>query len=262
MIRTAERKVFEEFTAVAAFPSGTACREGNDPPDFVCTDSLQRRIGIELAEWVHEQQIAASKPQHRIRSSISPATSQLAIQAGNVGRVLLFPGRELRDRDVEQFRAELADWIASIETSWVDFAERSTLHQGVPVRDFSSHPLLAAHLAQIDVFPRKDEANVFLGIFAGGGPYSTKPAVEALLAVLGKKVQKYSDLHDTESLAELWLLVYYWQGYLHNSPYDAPGYGLSQIAAQIGPSLQAEHGHFDRVYLFDVPKRQLLTMWP
>ena len=79
--------------------------------------------------------------------------------------------------------------------------------------------------------------------------------------MLGKKVKKYSGLHATESLNELWLVIYYWQGYLHNTPYDSPGYGLPEIGAELAPLVQADHGLFDRIYLFDVPKRDLVSVW-
>ncbi len=261
MIKPAERRVFEELESLGVLPVGGRCSDGNDPPDFLCTDSRGRRVGIELAEWVHERQIAASKPRHRIGASLSAATSSLDVPSQNVGRIQLFPTQELQASDIEQFRRELADWIASVEAVWSQFAERDTLTQGVPVRDFQQYPLVRAHLSQIDVFPRTEGRSVGIGIFAGGGPYSTNSAFEALLTVLGKKVKKYSELHATESLNELWLVIYYWQGYLHNTPYDSPGYGLPQIGAELAPLVQTDHGLFDRIYLFDVPKRELVSVW-
>lgn len=263
MIRGVEREVVDRFLRTSAILATDAiCTDGGDPPDFVCSEPRGRRVGIELTEWVHQRQIAASKPRHRARRSVATATVSVEILAGNVGRLQLFPKKQLPEAAVAKFQRQLLEWTQSVEQSWVTFADRTTLDQGVPVRDFKECQLLQEHLAQIDVFPRTDERRVRIDVFEGGGAFSTTSAVEALLTILSKKVRKYADLRESKLLDEFWLVIYYWQGYLHNSPYDSHGYGLREIAAQIHPIIRSDPGPFGRIYVYDVPKERIFQLSP
>ena len=42
---------------------------GGDPPDVLCCDVSGKRIGIELVQWVKEEQIARSKSRYRLEAS-------------------------------------------------------------------------------------------------------------------------------------------------------------------------------------------------
>ncbi len=42
---------------------------GNDPPDILCIDPVGKRIGVELVEWLNEEQIRTSVEEQRLESS-------------------------------------------------------------------------------------------------------------------------------------------------------------------------------------------------
>jgi hypothetical protein len=63
---------FEAFLRACPSFAGRAIASiewGGDPPDILCLDMAGVRIGIELVQWVNQQQIARSRRQEQLENS-------------------------------------------------------------------------------------------------------------------------------------------------------------------------------------------------
>jgi hypothetical protein len=264
MIREAERDAFARFQrAKQDFACRrVTCAEGGDPPDFVCADEPGLRIGIELAEWLNEKQIRASKRRQRIREGYASLPYSVTPTPTNIGRVRLFPLRELPEAELATIRAEIEQYVLQVDRDWAAISDRGNPQQGIPLRDFSGFPTMANRVAAIDVFPRQEGSGFSLNIFnGGGGAYSPRSAFAALEKILAKKEGKYETLREDQALDELYLVLYWWQGHAHNSPYDAPGYGLAEIARDLEAIIRQTDTIFDKIFVFDVNKNEAHVAW-
>jgi Resolvase, N terminal domain len=66
-----------------------------------------------------------------------------------------------------------------------------------------------------------------------------------------------------QRLAEFYLLAYYDEAVLHNTPYDAPGFGFREIAALVARELAVNSHPFDKVFLYSpIEKAPVSQAWP
>src|SRR5215470_8473384 len=119
-MRSIEKIVFEKFIANRPDFAGrpVSWEEGDDPPDVLCKDGEGKRIGVELAEWLNEKQIQASKQRESIEVSYEEALeSKQTTPPTNVGLVWLSRKEEIRlsRADYVQFRDEMYDLIQEID---------------------------------------------------------------------------------------------------------------------------------------------------
>ncbi|MDA2934647.1 hypothetical protein MYX82_09940 [Acidobacteria bacterium AH-259-D05] len=239
--------------------------EGPDPPDILCVDSEGNRVGVELAEWLNEVQMAYGRRREQLQESYSAGINTAEEQPPrNIGLIWLFPGTPLDSADIYSFRRQLLEFISQTDANW-SALENHDSPQGIPVVDFSGYPLLSRYLRQIDFFPRTVYSpglgSNWITFPASGGSYSPMTAVEALLKVFCKKTGKYSTLCQDQSLAELYLLIYYDQGWAYNSPFEALGYGFKDIADELRAAAQRDPGPFNKVFLFVVANDEAIEVW-
>jgi hypothetical protein len=118
-----EQKVFGNFVGILPNFAGRAVTSapGPNPPDFMCVDSVGVRIGVELSEWLHEDQIARERPAYRReREFLSVIDSRNVPPPKNIGNLWIF-GRErirLNPSDASQFRSQLYALIAHLDVNW------------------------------------------------------------------------------------------------------------------------------------------------
>jgi hypothetical protein len=262
VIREDERRAFEAFQRCHPPLFGYVCNDGPDPPDFICTNDRGERIGIELAEWVDQAAIAASKRVYRIRNSFRDAIAAISLSPTNIGRVWIFPRRELPTAIVGALGNELRECIDAVDKQWESLTARWPVYQGFPFSDFAGYPTLAKYVAALDLSPIQSDIPFHVSFMPQGGAYSPRSAFHALLRVLGKKESMYADLREKQCLVQLHLLLYWWQGELHNAPYSAGTYSLNEIAADLRTLIQTGGTNFDAVFICDVPRERMAVVWP
>lgn len=78
MARPEEKLVFKAFREAAPNFAGRAvtCDEGPDPPDFVCLDSVGKRVGVELGEWLKEAQVQSDDAVDALLELLANKTSK------------------------------------------------------------------------------------------------------------------------------------------------------------------------------------------
>lgn len=272
MLRPEEKLIFQTFYRAHPDFAGRPVNwaEGPDPPDVVCTDVAGKLVGVELGEWLNEQQIRTNKRLERWQDSYLKAIRSQGIPPPqNFGIVWLGPKstQGLSASDSLLFRSELMSLLERVDNEWPKHCEwRSP--QGAFVREFADHPCLARYLTHLQLHPKWGSGPPpgcrWIGFPFRGGAYSPMDAVEALLGLLRDKTAKYSDLQAKHSLAELYLIAYYNKALLYNSPFLAPNFGLSDVAAIAAREVAQNPGPFQKILLFNAtePGLELFQLWP
>lgn len=254
-----EKVIFDYFVTKNPNFAGRAVTAiaGNDPPDFLCTDELGKRIGVELGEWVNADQIEASKRREAIEQSYRQAVQSRKVRhPSNIGMVHFGPKDAVRipEGDAKGFREEIYALVEQINAAWppqdLKFTPNCYVHY-----DFSDFPPLAKYLHLLEFIPATviDPPDEFewADFRPPGGAYSSESAIQALAELIGKKTSKYKGIHGKEKLDELYLVAYFDQGLFHNTPYEIIGTKFHDIAVMASAWLRANSGEFQRVFLFD-----------
>lgn len=272
MLRPIEKLTFEAFRRTLPDFAGRPVNwvPGANPPDVLCIDNDGKRIGVELAEWLNEEQMKSSKVRERMEDSFVEAIrSQEIHPPSNVGLVWLNPKSHapLREIDAEPFRDELLALIEVINSTWEE-NEDSRSPQAFFHETFSSYPYLSRYLVSLRFFPRS-QFDTTLGIRWIRFPnhteaYTPQHSVDALLEIIDKKTSKYLNLHQQQSLNELYLLIYYDQAWIYNTPFYAPGFGFRDIAEIASQTVAGNHGVFQKIFLFNslYQCQEAIELWP
>lgn len=276
-----ERNEEANFRAFLETQAGFAGRpikdwqRGGDPPDVLCLDSNGERIGVELMQWVNEQQMAVSKARYALEESYlriirspdeSPPENLGLIWLRAKDRTRLDPTR------ATEFREELYGCVRQVNDAWSLHPEWND-PQGYDFEDFTGYPCLAQHLDGLHFMcPQRFKPGLgaeWITFPAHGGAYTPLRMRDALLENVRKKIMKYSQPQNQQKLKgqqldEFHLLAYYDEAVLHNSPYHAPGVGFREIAGVVARELATTTHPFDKVFLFSpIEKSQkVLQVWP
>jgi hypothetical protein len=248
---------------------------GGDPPDVLCLDASGKRIGVELVQWIKESQMPASKSRFKIEDSYRLVIRSCDEQPPvNVGLVFIYPKDNaiLSSRNAAAFRKELYEFVARIDTDWAKNTEWDD-PQGYPFTDFTGYPTLAQHIEGLDFYARGRRFNPQVGaewltFRAHGGAYTSDWMRDALLDNIKRKPEKYAKPDnklklEQQRLAEFYLLAYYDEAVLYNTPYHVPGFGFREIAAIVAQELAANPHPFDKVFLHSpIEKPPTIQVWP
>ena len=264
-----ELKVFNKFRD--AFPKlgihSFKCAPGPNPPDFICVAAGGARIGVELSEWLDEQQIAHQRPQYQREHEFLRLIDSRSVEPPtNIGNIWVFEheGIRLRPADSEEFKKQLYAFVRELDRRWSDL-EGHDDSQGLDVDTFPSYPMVAKYLGSLRCWSqatfRTHAGNEWMSFMPHGGGYDEESAFDALKESLARKTAMYTTLHKDQNLAELHLLLYYDQGFLYNTPFDVPDWGFNEIAAALANVAAQNHGVFDHIYLFILETGDLAVIY-
>jgi hypothetical protein len=248
---------------------------GGDPPDVLCLDASGSRIGVELVQWVNQRQMATSKRRFKVEDSYRRAIRSPEVEPpANIGLVFIYAKdtTPLAPENSTAFRDELYKFVRAVDDAWQlnpDWDDP----QGYTFTDFRGYPTLAQYVEGLDFYARGRRFDPQLGadwltFRAHGGAYTPDWMRDALLENIKRKITKYDKPHNKlklqqQRLAEFYLLTYYDEAVLHNTPYDAPGFGFREIAALVTRELAANPHPFDKVFLYSpIEKAPVSQAWP
>jgi hypothetical protein len=182
----------------------------SDSPDIVCIDRSGNRIGVEMTEWLHEQQTRDfSRWERVLRSVRRPGDWTID--------VCLNPfGCDCEPRDRERLAVEIETIIA----------------EGIARPEVWGSGLLSFAVTGADLTGRAPVAAKYCNLVAGkkpgsgrllllpGGSFAPDDAEAALHTVISKKIQNksYAAIRRALALRSLYLLVYYDIAILKNTP--------------------------------------------
>lgn len=249
---------------------------GGDPPDILCLDAPGNRIGVELVQWVNERQMAASKARYKLEDSYRRVIRSSYMQPpANIGLVFIYSKDRtpLLPKNGTAFPDELYKCVGAIDAAWPSNPEWGD-PQGYYFTDFSGYPCLGQHLEGLIFHARGRRFNPSFGaewltFRAHGGAYTADWMRDALLDNIRRKIAKYLKPRNAQKLqqqqlAEFYLLAYYDEAVLHNTPYHVPGFGFGEIAAIVARELAANPHPFDKVFLYSPIEKAapVIQVWP
>ena len=267
MLRDDEREAWRGFLAAepefAGDPIGSAV-DGPDPPDILCVTISRKKIGVELTKWVEREEVASGKALESFEESyLHIIESANHARPDRIGWVWLHPkARRVKPEDVNQFRAELYDFLARenglTDPEW----ERP---QGAAVQDFIGFPVLDSYLDSLWIFPRRrmqllPAGQTWIAFESAGSADTPTWMVQAAIDRILAKTRDYEDrnLHLLHALDELHLVCHYRdEALLHDTPSHAPDFDFTAIALRVAQVLANDAEVFDRIFLFnpyEVPK--------
>lgn len=267
MLRDDEREAWRGFVAAepefAGDPIGSAV-DGPDPPDVLCVTISGKKIGVELTKWVEHEQVTSDKALESFEESyLHIIESVNHARPDRIGWVWLHPKpRRVKSEDVNQFRAELYDFLAR-ENGLTDPEWEHP--QGAAVQDFIGFPVLDSYLDSLWIFPRRrmqllPAGQNWITFDSVGGAYTPTWMVQAAIDRILAKNRDYEDryLHLLHALDELILVCHYCdEALLLNTPSHAPELDFTAIASRVAHVLANDDEVFDRIFLFnpyEVPK--------
>lgn len=272
--RDHEKAIFSHFLRVQPLFCGEKIIDWSQPadekdfPDVICTSKSGLKVGVELGEWLDEDQIRNAKGMDRIQSSILSAIGKQGINdTDNILFVWLLPKPKARIKpcDTNAFRHQLFQCLREHDKRWP--RERfwnSPQGHAASGADLEVYPVLAKYLTEVHMFP----SMVFRGrppdgrmvkkepwsgqdwiIFpARGGAFSEETMLHALFELLADKKEHYGS---GSGLAHLSLVVYYNSALLYCSPAEALDFTFENAAAAGRQFLADDPEPFQSIYLFE-----------
>ena len=195
-----EWQIFQAFCEIQPDFAGRPLKDWDrvvdDPPDFLCHDFSGKRIGVELTEWLNENQIASNKAWQNLDAVYSSIIcSEQEIPPRNIELVTIQPdpkGRRPLELEGKEFRRQLFDLIREISSILEASPHRSL--QNCERFKFPNHPSLSKHLAWIKFWPCRATERIagdkWVGVQSwSGGFYSPTLMVDTLIESIRKRPQ-------------------------------------------------------------------------
>ena len=223
-------------------------------PDVIAITESGKKIGIELKNWINQDQIDEAKKEEKTRDAILKAIGpQQSNETKHIGYVRLWARQEkLLPRDAEEFRKQIFALVGQRDTAWSQKPDWEQ-EQLEDVRDFTGFPILKKYLHSVEIHPWPRFPTAWIQFPSRGGAYSPTDMLGTLNNALTAHTNddRYNkDLRKRVGLDEVYLLVHYdSRAFAYNTPFAGPNFGFEEAAEFASKKLAGNGGHFDRVFL-------------
>jgi hypothetical protein len=147
-----ERSIFRALlSAHSRFSGEKICSwelAPHDPPDVICVTESGKIVGVEIAQWAHELEMAAGKGRECVERDLKNAIGHQPRNRSNNFSLVVFSQRgnlRLLDSDRSAFRVALFELIGFVDRNWPARLSRQTYR----FRDLARFPPVEKYLAQI-----------------------------------------------------------------------------------------------------------------
>jgi len=216
-----------------------------------------RKIGVELVQWLNKEQIERSvafRELERLIKNTRPPDATVTLIISN--DIILcpkedkFPVKRVRGR----FVSELYNYLQQISIL------ATSRNEEMQFNNFDNYFALKKYLNYIIISPSEFSSGIS---FIMGGSYSPKIALDTLVNVINKKLMKRNYFSLKKALSEIFLLIYYSKASYNNSPFK-PDYDEEGIASLVRGGLTNINLIFDKIFLFFAlePEMKAFTLWP
>ena len=273
-----EKAIFEAFLRVTPEFAGETLKEWSQPqeenefPDIVCITTSGRRIGVELGEWLNEEEMCNAKGMERIQDSIlSVVGKQGDNTTENIYFLCLLPKPKVRVKpaDGALFRRELFRYIDAVDRRWPsEHLWHSPQGYRATSQELSSFPILQKYLASIQFIPRRryegwppnggfvkktwPSGQDWILFRNRGGSYSEDTMLQPLLELIANKKERYGSIGT--GLDSLHLVVYYNSAFIYNSPVETAQFefkdAFEDAADRARQFIGDDPDPFNRIFLF------------
>lgn len=226
-----------------------------DPPDIECYLQDGRAIGVELTNWVNEQQVADAKRQESIEEPFRRALNEVPNETQHFQLVWMNVKARLRQGCEAALKDEITRLMAYLDKRWDTELDWQS-PQGIDWNDFTGYPTLARYVVNLKIHMRQGprmagapSAPGWLTFPYRGGFYSPEWAVDALCGNINKKIEKY--LVKPTGFGNFFLLVHYdFKAYTYNSPVDGIGFSYPEAVAEASRRLGGATRVFDGIFVY------------
>ena len=164
--RDHERRIFERFLAISPTFAGELLAEWHQPadekdfPDITGVSASGRRIGVELGEWLNEEEIQFAKRKERLEDSMLQAIGDQGLnETCHVDHVWLHPKPKARIRpaDADAFRHQLFACIHECDRRWpTEHFWHSPQGAQLVNDELAPYPVVAKHLHALKLWSREN----------------------------------------------------------------------------------------------------------
>jgi hypothetical protein len=226
----------------------------NLPPDIIITDTHDRKLGLELTEWLDRDQTKPSiSNQENEARWLEVLNAEARPQSKNFDylQIEFHEPTRYRAQDEPALPKEFRGLISYVDQNW----EQEMMEPQRVWIDFTNYPTLQKHVSLIlfQNLPREIEPVRWVLGTGKGGAYDARRMTGALLERIARKRNKtnYTNLKAQHELAEFVLFVHYgMKGLLHNTPVEGQNWKMRDVIVEARANLAKDHGPFDRVFLY------------
>ena len=269
--REFEKAIFENFNKVNPGFAGRAIKRWYQPededsfPDVICELTSCERVGVELTEWLREDEMETAKRLEAIEASFRDAIGeQGGNETENIYNVWLKPKRGINANAAQRFRRELWQCIKDVDSRWPTekFWQTSRGYEATH-DDLKSYPGLMKYLDSIRFNPswsygdwpprRIEKASWPLGLpWIDVRPefrwFAFETMLQALFTILDAKLTHYGN--SGVGFDRLCLIVHYDLALRYDRPVETPFLSLEKIAERARCYVEKVAGPFQDVFLF------------
>ena len=266
--REHERGLFEAFVQAEPRFAGEPLaawwqpEDEKDFPDIEAKTESGRHIGVELGEWLNEEEMHKAKAKERLEQSILQAIGE---QGNNTAEHIHYvwlhpkPKARIKPADVPAFREQLSSCIHDCDARWPHqpFWHSPQGHQLVN-DELAAYPLLGKYFNAIKLWPKRHSLSGDIRQWPDGIDWITFPMrgvafsrdtmLEPLRELISDKITHYA--RNGLAFDDLSLLVSYNLAWLYNPPAETPFHSFEDAAVEIGRFLDGDFGPFNRIFLF------------
>jgi hypothetical protein len=168
-------------------------------PDVICKTESGSRVGVEIGEWLNQEEFSARIVITRLQLSFLDAIGEQGEnQTNNIGVIVLSPGgKSIKPADKIDFRSQLFSYIKEIDRRWPneEFWQGRSGYRA-PNSELIGYPLLKKYLTEIHFHPSKweklrQEGQNWIMVPSLAGWVSEEATHQTLLGLLKDKVTHY-----------------------------------------------------------------------
>jgi hypothetical protein len=256
--RDHERALFKAFLEIEPefcgerLESWAQPEDENDFPDIRGKSVSGKSVGVEIGEWLNEDEIGAAKRKEKTEAAFLEAIGdQGANPTQHVKYVWLYPGPKGRisPADAQAFREQLFGFILECDALWP-----KEKYWGVgavfSAKELAAYPMLAKYLSGIKLHPAREEGKWernWITFPVNAGFFDQETMLGPLRELVREKTGRYGKKTGFDDLT---LLAIYNQACMYNSPAETPLHSYENAVAELRRLFAENRGAFDRVLLY------------
>jgi len=261
--REQEKNIFAAFLKVAPDFPGERVIDWEQPvdekefPDVTCKTESGLLVGVEMGEWLNQEQISYRKTMERLeRSFLDAIREQGENQTKNIFAVFLTPAEKpIKPADKEIFRSQLFSYIEEVDRRWPN----EKYWQGrngyrASNSQLSGYPLLHKYLNEIQFYPRKwdgrwpEGENWIMFYSSSVSSFSKETMLNPFLKLLFDKATHYGS--SGIGFDHLTLVIYFGRAVIYNSPAETADFKFEDLVRVAMRFVTRIAQPFDSIFLF------------
>lgn len=255
--REHEHTLFKAFVELEPEFAGEALADWHQPkqenafPDIVGTTVSGRRVGVELGEWINQDEMQAAKAkEQREEEFLAAVGDQGTNTTQHIQFVWLHPKAKARIApvDASEFREQLFGFIHDCDRRWPGERFWRVGHRAAG-DELAPYPKLARYLDAITLWPSEGEGQFttnWITFPMPCGSFDRETMWAPLRKLVADKIGHYGSTNI--GFEVLSLVIVYNQALIYNSPAETPLFSFEDAVAELREMIH-DPSPFHRVFL-------------